>query len=81
MHITYIKMKDGREYSGPIHLFRPVGTIELGGYMTLYGCDEKLPFSAMESAVTPDERGGPCDELARAKDIIKQSWERTLKGL
>jgi len=66
MHDTLVKMKDGRVFCSPIWQFRP-----LEGWMTLINCDEKLYFDDMESAVTEDERLGPCDELARARQMIE----------
>lgn len=71
MHTTYITMKDGRKLSGPIRKFKP-----LEGYMELITSEEKLYFHEIAEANTPDQRGGPCDELAKAwkqiPELIRQ---------
>jgi len=72
MHITTIKMKDGRELSNPIELFRPEE-----GYIKLFGIDELLYFKDMCSAVTKGERitatkFGDEDEIARAREYMRR---------
>lgn len=47
MKDTLVKMKDGRIFQSPIHLFRPIE-----GFLVLFGNDEKLYFNDMVSATT-----------------------------
>lgn len=69
MHITYVKLKNGEEYSGPIGTFRPCF-----GWFTFLGEDRKFYFDECESVITPNERvsinspieGESCDEMERA---------------
>lgn len=75
MHDTIVKMKDGREFKGSLHYFRP-----RWGWMSLFAGPDDLinrglpiPFRAMESATTLNERLsvhriGDCDEIARARE-------------
>ena len=78
MHLTNIKMKDGREYNSPIKLFRPKE-----GYLTLFDTiieNEKLYFKDMESAITKGQRIsinviGDQDEIERAIEYKKDARE------
>jgi len=75
MHNTRIIMKDGRELNGIIWTFSVPG-----GYLILAGTDEELMFKDMVSATTENSRDamredgtfGDCDELARARRIMKE---------
>lgn len=82
MHITKVKLKDGREFEGILRMFRPVE-----GYMEVNG--SRLYFTEIESAQTEDPRGYDGDELSRARrymtdarqynwhgELPLQSWER-----
>jgi hypothetical protein len=51
MAITYVKTKDGKEYSGEIKLFRPAH-----GFFTLIGEDRKFLFDECESVTKTNER-------------------------
>ena len=78
MHNTTVKMKDGREFCGPIWTFAPAC-----GYLTLVGVDEKLMFKDMISATTENSRDamredgtfGDCDEIDRARQVMKELRE------
>jgi hypothetical protein len=76
MHDTHVKMKDGREYCGPVWAFNAIN-----GYLTIPSAtDDLLYFRDMESAVEKGGReteatvGQDVDLLARAK---KQGWNGT----
>ncbi len=62
MHDTLVKMKDGREFCGPIWEFNPKG-----GYLTLSGEDadtnsgRPIHFKDMASAITKGQRVGVVD--------------------
>jgi hypothetical protein len=87
MAITYIKTKDGKEYSGPIVKWRPgenwFSIFDLGEPSG----DRKFSFDEIESAVTKGERvnihspleGEDRDELERARkclqDARKYGWD------
>lgn len=73
MHDAYVKMKDGREFCGPVWSFNAIH-----GYMTIPSAtDDLLYFRDMESAVQKEGRetastvGQDVDLLARAR---KQGW-------
>ena len=71
MHLTTVKMKDGRTFQGPIWTWRP-----LEGYFTIPGdarAPEKIMFDDVESAVTENQRIrvdliADQDELVRARE-------------
>ena len=82
MHLTRIKLKDGRYLVGYIGSWKP-----REGYLTLLGSDEKLMFDAMVTAITEDDRTGvirnkagkiiapkieDVDELQRAKEYLER---------
>jgi len=82
MHDTYVVMKDGRIFCGPIRLFRPEE-----GYLTLildpqhydYPIPDKIWLRDVESAVTKNQRVTISrtedeDELERAQH---QGWDGT----
>ena len=75
MHITRIKMKNGKILEGWIEKFRPIE-----GYLTFNGSNKKIMFKDMVSAVTEGERIslnkiGNEDELQRARDYLKSARE------
>jgi hypothetical protein len=51
MHTTYVKTKDGKEYSGAIKTWRPALN-----WFTLFNVDKKFSFDDCISIVTPHER-------------------------
>lgn len=76
MHDAKVKMKDGREFCGPVWAFNPIG-----GYLTIPSeTDELLYFRDMESAVEKAGRdnattvGEDVDLIVRAR---KQGWTDT----
>jgi len=77
MHITNIKTKNGKEYSGFIMVFRPEE-----GWMSIVDgdCLRKFNFDDLESAITNGERLtinkiGDCDEIERARKYMKDGRE------
>lgn len=81
MAVTYIKTKDGKEYSGPIAKWRP-----RENWFSIFDFDEpagdrKFSFDDIESAVTKGERvsiyspseGEEQDELERAREHLKSA--------
>ena len=84
MAITYAKLKNGEELSGPINLFRPAL-----GWFTLFGLARKIKFDDCLSVLTPNERvnehsppeGELCDEMERARKILRDGrnygWTET----
>jgi hypothetical protein len=76
MHDAVVKMKDGREFCGPVWAFNPPQ-----GYMTIpTETDDLLYFRDIESAIqkgsrdTADTVGEDIDLLERAR---KQGWDGT----
>ena len=84
MHSTIVRLKDGKEYKGPLWLFRPAFN-----YFTIIISDDQqdiekeFTFDECESVITPNERLtkntiGDCDEMARAKKDLdngrKHGW-------
>lgn len=75
MHDAIVRMKDGREFCGPIWEFNP-----RDGYLTIpMDCDERLYFRDIESAVQTGQRTHPgvvedVDLLAKAR---KEGWDGT----
>jgi hypothetical protein len=76
MHDAKVKMKDGREFFGPVWSF-----MAIDGYMTIPSeCPDNLYFRDMESAVQLGGRetvatvGQDIDLLALAR---KQGWSGT----
>ena len=76
MHDVLVKMKDGREFCGPMWAF-----MATDGYLTIPSeCPDNLYFRDMVSAVelggrdTIDTVGKDCDLLARAR---KYGWTGT----
>lgn len=80
MHDTIVKMKDGREFIGPLWYFRPKeGWISLVLDPAHYDHDipERIYLRDVESAITKGERIsinkiGDEDELERAK---QKGWD------
>ena len=73
MHITIIKTKDGKEYSGFIMVFRPEE-----GWVSIVDGDNlrKFDFDDLASAVTKGERLsiskiGDDDEIEKARRYLK----------
>jgi hypothetical protein len=86
MHDTLIKMKDGREFCGPIWLWRPqYGYLTLAGEGADVNFNHPIQFAGMESAVTKNERIAPFttgdqDELARALSEMKYPHDEEILG-
>ena len=74
MHTTEVIMKDGRSFSGTLFSFRPER-----GYLELVGLG-RFNFDEIVSAITSDDRFGPEDELARAKEYLKDARRNNWHG-
>lgn len=79
MHTTIVKTKNGKEYKGPIYLFRPAFN-----YFSIIdneeGVEKEFTFDECESVITPNERLtrdtiGDCDEILRAKKELDDGRE------
>ena len=69
MAITYVKTKDGKEYSGEIKLFRPSFN-----FFTLMGEERKFIFDECETVVKKNERisiHSPVD--GEFQDVMKKA--------
>ena len=78
MHITIIKTKSGKEYSGFVMVFRPDE-----GWISIVDGDvlRKFKFDDLDSVVTKGERLsiskiGDCDEIERARRYMKDGRKR-----
>jgi hypothetical protein len=84
VHSTIVRLKDGKDYKGPILLFRPAFN-----YFSIIvsdnkaGAEREFSFDECESVITPNERLtkntiGDCDEILRAKKMLddgrKHGW-------
>lgn len=81
MHNTEVKMKDGREFCGPIWKWRPSE-----GWFSIWSDEtapERIYFRDVESAITRGDRNrhgviGDLDELERARtepDWSGETWD------
>jgi small nuclear ribonucleoprotein (snRNP)-like protein len=86
MHTTIIKTKDGKEYSGRIHYFRPAFnflSINIGKEIKRFSFDEiesAITLNQRVSIKSPVERENQ-DEMKRAKKSLddgrKNGWTET----
>jgi len=81
MHITEVKTKDGKEFSGVLWEFKPVKN-----YFTIIDGDDSIKFSFddVESVITKGERIsngiiGDQDEIERARQYLIKSREYSSK--